>query len=298
MRSLVKRNPKRIQIMPLTLAWGRRSLRLLSPSYLRRRKGEQVCCCCSLPSTKRTKNHGSKKLTRSRHIARSLSRFTMNERKAQTTQTFSFPIFIRSCVSSFLAVEKGQVVSSFSVWLGFSVGNPKTTKFSQWSLPSSRKQNIREKSLITVPVYSGRNAIPFPSSSFSFFLRRRELGDRPINQSHRKEEAFFFFFFFFSLFCVWFLFVLLLACDGCIRNPSYRRGMQAHPEKVVEIEGEAFYNGVDNVNDKDDSDRVWSVRSTWPTLYISCSRERKTWCSPKSGRMTLKLQKKIYIYIV
>jgi hypothetical protein len=35
--------------------------------------------------------------------------------------------------------------------------------------------------------------------------------------------------------------------------------MQAHPEKVVEIEGEeeeAFYSGVDNVNDKDDSDRV------------------------------------------
>lgn len=52
--------------------------------------------------------------------------------------------------------------------------------------------------------------------------------------------------------------------------------MQAHPEKVVEIDGEeAFYNGVDNVNDKDDSDRVWSVRSTWPTLYISRSREEK-----------------------
>jgi hypothetical protein len=55
------------------------------------------------------------------------------------------------------------------------------------------------------------------------------------------------------------VFVLLLACDGCIRNPSYRRGMQAHPEKVERLRGserEAFYIGVDNVNDKDDSDRV------------------------------------------
>ncbi len=79
------------------------------------------------------------------------------------------------------------------------------------------------------------------------------LAYQPIPQERRRKQ------FFVVFVSTDFRVCVLLACDGCIRNPSYRRGMQAHPEKVVEIEGEeeeAFYNGVDNVNDKDDSDRV------------------------------------------
>lgn len=249
------------------------------------------------------RNHGSQKSWLGHGILLLLSfssRWT--NAKAQTAQTFSFfPPFLYAVVCFFLwSRARWWLVFSLYDW---ALGNPKTTKFSQWFLPltppSSRKQKIREKSLITVPVYSGRNAIPFPSWSFLPPVPKKTEWDWPINQSHRKEEENNFLLF---LFLQTFVSCVVFACDGCIRNPSYRRGMQAHPEKVVEIEGEeeeAFYSGVDNVNDKDDSDRVWSVRSTWPTLYISRSRERKTWCSPKSGRIRLKLQKKIdrYIYL-
>jgi hypothetical protein len=94
-RSLVKRNPKRIQIMPLTLASGRRSLRLLSPSYLRRRKGEQVCCLEEITAPKKVDS-----VTAYCSFSLSLHDERTPKLKPHKLFLFSLHFYMQLCVSS------------------------------------------------------------------------------------------------------------------------------------------------------------------------------------------------------
>lgn len=148
------------------------------------------------------RNHGSQKSWLGHGILLLLSfssRWT--NAKAQTAQTFSFfPPFLYAVVCFFLwSRARWWLVFSLYDW---ALGNPKTTKFSQWFLPltppSSRKQtkNKREKSLITVPVYSGRNAIPFPSWSLLPPVPWRKLSEtglstNPTGKKKKKKKTIF-----------------------------------------------------------------------------------------------------------
>lgn len=154
------------------------------------------------------RNHGSQKSWLGHGILLLLSfssRWT--NAKAQTAQTFSFfPPFLYAVVCFFLwSRARWWLVFSLYDW---ALGNPKTTKFSQWFLPltppSSRKQKIREKSLITVPVYSGRNAIPFPSWSFLPPVPWRKLSETGLstNPTGKKKKTIFCCFCFYRLSCL------------------------------------------------------------------------------------------------